>query len=117
MAGLSQVCIRSCLMRSTMCLRFASVVRAIFCGLVLLGLFSQSATRSFAGLFTLTDENSQVDFDTASSANAFNWRVDGGDQLFQQAFWFRVGNTPEQSVHSLPVAFELASNTNSDPGL
>jgi hypothetical protein len=68
-------------------------------------------------LITLDDDNSQVDFDTASSANAYNWRVEGSDQLFQQAFWYRVGNGPEQSVHSLPIGFQLASNTNSDPGL
>jgi hypothetical protein len=43
--------------------------------------------------------------------------VDGQDQMNQQAFWFRVGNTAEQSLHSLPIAFEMATNTNFDPNL
>lgn len=91
---------------------------------VRLGLFvlaiclsGQFAPHTVAALITLDDENSEVDFDTTSSSNAYNWRVDGQDQLFQQAFWYRVGNGPEQSLHSLPIGFQLASNTNSDPGL
>jgi hypothetical protein len=83
-----------------------------------IGAFSQLSTHSVAAFFTLSDENSQVDFDTSSSANAYNWRVEGSDQLFQQAFWYRVGDSgPEQSVHSLPIGFQMASNTNSDPAL
>jgi hypothetical protein len=104
-------------MRSTECSCFATVARVIFTAVTLLGLFSQFSTGSFAALFTLSDDNSEVDFDTGSSANAYNWSVDGQDQLFQQAFWYRVGNGPEQSLHSLPIGFQLASNTNSDPGL
>jgi hypothetical protein len=104
-------------MKSTECSRHIAAVRAIICGLLLVGILSQSATRSFAALFTLSDDNSVVDFDTGSSANAYVWEVEGVDQLFQQAFWFRVGNGPEQSLHTLPIGFQLASNTNSDPGL
>jgi hypothetical protein len=86
-------------------------------GLMVFALALAFAPQSMAALFTLADENSEVDFDTTSSSNAYNWRVEGQDQLFQQAFWYRVGNGPEQSLHSLPVSFQLASNTNSDPGL
>jgi hypothetical protein len=89
----------------------------LFYGLIVIGLSGVFAGDSTAALITLTDENSSVDFDPALSANAFNWSVEGADQLFQQAFWYRVGNAPEQSVHSLPIGFQLASNTNSDPGL
>lgn len=104
-------------MKSTEFPRHSSALRVFFTGMFLLGLFSQSATRSLAALFTLSDENSVVQFDTSSPSNAYSWTVDGQDQLFQQAFWFRVGNTAEQSLHSLPIGFQLASNTNSDPGL
>jgi hypothetical protein len=83
----------------------------------LLGVSLFSARSARAGLFTLADENSSIAFNTASSTNASNWQVDGVNQLRQQAFWYRVGNTAEQSVHSLPIAFEMATNTNFDPNL
>jgi hypothetical protein len=91
--------------------------KGILGGLSVVALTMFVAQHSAAALFTLVDENSTVDFDTTSSANAYSWSVDGQDQLFQQAFWYRVGNGPEQSLHSLPIGFQLASNTNSDPGL
>jgi hypothetical protein len=67
-----------------------------------------------AALFTLTDENSVAQFDTASQNNNFNWFVDGQDKLAQQAFWYRVGNTAESSVHTLPIAVQGASDANFD---
>jgi len=76
-----------------------------------------SALNSQAGLFTLSDANSVAEFDTGAQANNFNWRVDGQDQLFTQGFWYRVGNAAEQSITSLPIIGEIATNTNFDPGL
>jgi hypothetical protein len=70
-----------------------------------------------AGLFTLIDDNSSMTFNTSSPSNATSWLVDGVNQLSQQAFWYRVGNIAEQSVHSLPIAFETATDTNFDPNL
>jgi hypothetical protein len=68
-----------------------------------------------AGVFSLVDGNSQVDFNTASSANATNWFVDGQDQLFQQAFWLRVGSTGgETSLHALAIGVEGTSDTDFD---
>jgi len=105
-------------MTSTHRLGFARGARKfLFCGFIVLSLFGMLATSSIAALITLSDDNSTVDFDTTSSANAYNWSVEGQDQLFQQAFWYRVGNGPEQSLHALPIGFQLASNTNSDPNL
>ena len=47
--------------------------------------------------------------------NNSNWTVDGVDQIFQQAFWYRVGNGgPEQSLHSLPILVEGTTDTNFD---
>jgi hypothetical protein len=86
-------------------------------GLTVLGLALAFASQSMAGLFVLSDENSTANFNTASAANNSDWTVDGEDQMNQQAFWFRVGNTAEQSLHSLPIAFESAFNTNIDPNL
>jgi len=54
--------------------------------------------------FTLTDLNSTVDIDPATQAGAFNWTVDGVDQLYQQWFWYRVGSVgPEKSIDTLPA--------------
>jgi hypothetical protein len=79
---------------------------ALVCGVLI-----QSAS---AGLFTLTDSNSSATFDTANPANNNAWVVDGVNHLYQQAFWFRVGATPEQSLHMLPIAVEGVTDTNFD---
>ena len=89
----------------------APIVRALFCGLVLWGL---SAQHSVAALFTLADDNSTASFDTQDPANNYSWTVDGTGQLYQQAFWFRVGNVAEQSVHTLPVGVQGVSDSNFD---
>ncbi|MCI0335552.1 MAG: hypothetical protein L0228_20280 [Planctomycetes bacterium] len=83
-------------------------------GLFVIGMMGFCAQRSFAGTFTLVDDNSLVDFDTDDQLNAFNWIVEGQDQLFQQGFWYRVGNVAEQSLHTLPHPVEGASDTNFD---
>lgn len=86
----------------------------VVCSLVVLGpsiFFAQPAT---AGTFTLVDDNSEAGFDTDSQANALSWSVDGIDQLFQQAFWFRVGNVAEQSLDTLVHPTEGTTDTNFD---
>jgi hypothetical protein len=74
-------------------------------GLGLAALFVVGNTaRSEAALYTLTDLNSAVDIDTDSDSGAYNWFVDGVDQLFQQWFWYRVGTdlaNPEVSLDNL----------------
>src|SRR5438874_7410442 len=96
-------------MRSTS--RIRAALRGIFCMAIVTGFASQRAS---AALFTLTDDNSVAQFDTATQANHFNWFVDGTDYLAQQAFWYRVGNVAEQSVHSLPIGTQGTSDTNFD---
>jgi len=82
------------------------------------GLSVWPVTYSSAALITLVDENSTATFDTSSPSNAFSWVVDGTEQLFQQAFWYRVGNTgPENSVHSLPISVEGTTDSNFDGDL
>jgi hypothetical protein len=104
-------------MFSTSRSRCAAVAHILFAGALVVMLHHQVATPAVAGLFTLVDNNSSMTFNTTSSGNASDWVIDGVDQLSRQAFWFRVGNTAEQSVHSLPIAFESATNTNIDPNL
>jgi len=100
-------------MKSTRCSHRRVAVRAITSGLVILGL-SAFAQQSHAGLFTLVDDNSSAAFNTSSSANTNSWLVDGVDHLNQQAFWYRVGNVAEASLHALPIALEGTTDTDFD---
>ena len=50
----------------------------------------------------LTNGNSVVLINSTSSAGMYEWTVDGVSELYQQSFWFRVGNTgPQTPVYSL----------------
>lgn len=77
-------------------------------------------TPASAVLVTLTDTNSTVKIDTQSQAGVYDWHVDGIDNMNQQWFWFRVGNSgPEQSVDTLlhnPVTDMIISDGNFNPG-
>ncbi len=102
-------------MNSTTRDRFQAVVCAIlFCAFFIGSLSGPLAQRSDAALFTLTDGNSIANFDTSSQANAYGWSVDGIGQLFQQAFWFRVGNVAEQSLDVLPIGLQGTTDTDFD---
>jgi len=97
--------------------RSRSVLRVRNCfvaGLFVIGMACLFTQRAHAGTFTLVDENSVVDIDTDDQLNANNWIVEGQDQLFQQGFWYRVGNDAEQSLHTLPHPVEGASDINFD---
>src|SRR6185295_8544965 len=103
------------LMISTSRFSSAAIVRGCACLIVIAAFSGLFAQRSIAALFVLSDDNSSAAFDTAVPANNFNWQVDGINQLNQQAFWFRIGNVAEQSLHLLPIAGQVATNTNFDP--
>ncbi len=99
-------------MKSTTVRFVQAASRVLVCSVLLLGLTAQ---QSSAGLFTLTDGNSSAFFNTTVPDNNYDWTVDGASQLYQQAFWFRVGGSnPEQSVHSLPIGVEGTTDTNFD---
>lgn len=89
-------------------------VRALFFFVLTVALGAVVAAPSGAALFTLVDDNSSVDFDTATANNAYDWFVDGVDHLSTQAFWYRVGNVAEQSLHTLPIGVQGTSDTNFD---
>ena len=51
---------------------------------------------------TLNDGNSAANIDLDNPAGQFGWTVDGVTQLFQQWFWYRVGDTgPESTIDTL----------------
>lgn len=62
-----------------------------------------------ASIFALSDDNSTAAFDPDFSENPSNhgllfWTVDNVNQLFQDSFWYRTGNTSgEKSINSLDL--------------
>lgn len=50
---------------------------------------------------TLTDGNSLVDINPYLPMGMNSWKVESQEQLFQQWFWYRVGNTAEQSIDAI----------------
>lgn len=101
-------------MNSTTLVSSSAVARAFLSAIVLLGLFGPATQNSVAALFTLTDSNSSASFQTATADNNFNWTVDGVNQMSQQAFWYRIGEAAEQSLHSLPIAVQGTTDSNFD---
>jgi hypothetical protein len=59
----------------------------------------------------LADLNSTFDIDPSSQAGAFNWKVDGVDQLSKQWFWYRLGNTAEHSIDTLTLNTATGNGT------
>jgi hypothetical protein len=68
-----------------------------------------AALPAAATTFDLTDGNSVLKVNDTDPRGAYSWSVDGVDILYQQWFWFRVGNTAEQSLDKLPVTAALLS--------
>ena len=88
--------------------------RAFFGALSFLSVALCAATPSWAGNFTLSDADSTASFSTGTQAGAYSWNVDGVSQLYQQWFWYRVGNTAESSIDTLPIGVEGATDANFD---
>ena len=89
--------------------------RRAFCGALIFFLVAAcAAIPSRAATFTLTDGNSNASFDTGSQSGAYSWNVDGVSQLYQQWFWFRVGNTAESSIDTIPIGVQGATDANFD---
>ena len=101
-------------MSSTLRISSSPTLRALFCGFIVAVFTAATAQQSVAALFTLTDDNTVAQFDTATQANNLNWFVDGIDLLAQQAFWYRIGNVAEQSVNLLSIGLQGTSDTNFD---
>jgi len=72
------------------------------------------ANKANAALRTLVDNNSIVEINTTSQEGMRFWSVDGVEQLFQQWFWFRVGNGPEASIDTLTLLNDFPSDSDGD---
>lgn len=76
-------------------------------------------TPALASTYTLEDANSTAVWNDGSNGSTaqFTWTVDGVDQVFDQDFFFRIGDTDaEARVGTLDIDFAGVSNTNSDAG-
>lgn len=60
-----------------------------------------AACPAVAAPVVLTHNNSTAIVDPDTNAGMHTWEVDGSDQLFQQWFWYRVGNNPEDSIDTI----------------
>jgi len=83
------------------------------------GILSGFLVLVFAGMahatpiYTLTSGNSSVTIDAGSQAGMDNWTVDGQNQLNQQWFWYRIGNSgPAASIDTIgaPTANLLSAS-------
>lgn len=97
------------------CLAFAR--RSTLTALAVLGLTGALVRQSPGALFTLVDNNSSIEVDTNASTNSYGWMVDNVTHLFEQSFWYRVGNAAESSLNSVADKQTNASDTNFNPGL
>ncbi len=76
-----------------------------------------------ASVITLRDEGSTVRINpTGASGNPdgmFDWEINGGDSLYQQWFWFRIGTETDgnagHSISELTLVTTLLTNSKSDP--
>jgi len=65
--------------------------------------------------YTLVDENSIVTIDPSSSGGMYSWQVDGINHLYQQWFWYRIGDTGgEQSLDNLNLLVSNATDRDGD---
>jgi PEP-CTERM motif len=87
----------------------------IFTSALAIGVFvAAMGAPAWAAPVSLIDSNSVADFSTNTQAGAFSWTVDGIQQLSQQWFWYRIGNTAEQSIDTLPILSQALSDATGD---
>lgn len=87
-------------------------LRRLIASLMTAGLLA-SAYSAGATVFTLTDANSSVTVDNASSDGMSAWEVDGVNHMYQQWFWYRIGDAgPESPLDDL--SFLVGGTTDTD---
>jgi hypothetical protein len=78
---------------------------------LLAAMVATSASPGYAAV-VLTDHNSTVTIDPESESGTYSWVIDGTDQLYQQWFWYRVGQ--QDGEHSIDT-LGTPTVTNPDP--
>jgi hypothetical protein len=64
-----------------------------------------------ASAASLTSGNSSVNIDPVTQLGMNSWLVDGQEQLYQQWFWYRIGNTAEQPINLIGAPVVAATGT------
>ncbi len=82
-------------------------IRAAFA----LAAFAGVAAGASAAPIVLSDVNSTTVIDPAGAGQS-SWQVDGVHHLYQQWFWYRIGNTPEANISTLPLTGISVNDTN-----
>jgi hypothetical protein len=77
------------------------IERTVLPALLAAGLLTLATVQRTSAAEVLTDGNSVATVDPFSQAGMFSWKVQGQEQLHQQWFWFRVGNTAEHSIDTI----------------
>jgi len=67
------------------------------------------APQASATIQTLQNKNTTVNINDSSSAGMTDWVINGTDIMYQQWFWYRIGNNPEKSIDTLGLT--SATNT------
>ena len=86
-----------------------SLVRFIMASLTLLAV-PFVVLHSQAQIYVLTHNNSSVQINVGAQMGMFQWTVESQNQLYQQWFWYRVGNAAEQSIDT--ISAPLANQPN-----
>ncbi len=68
---------------------------------VLAGVICAATASSQGQVVGLIDNNSTAAISLNSQAGMYSWTVDGVNQLFQQWFWYRIGNDPASHEYSI----------------
>lgn len=92
---------------------FTVAMAAALLGTVAIG--GTATAGHLGGEVELIDDNSTAIIDFGSSDGMHTWEVDGVDHLFQQWFWYRVGDQDgEYSIDTLVLGNHGTTDTNFD---
>ena len=90
-------------------------MKKVFLGIIFAAIISVSLTgvlQAYADTVFLRDRNSFIAINFETQLGTFVWTVDGLNQIFQQWFWFRIGDTGgETSIDNLVL---VSSNVSED---
>lgn len=95
--------------------RRQQTTRWIGCATLALALAGGIVSNSAASPIVLQDNNSSLTINPTTPSGAFDWLVDGVNQLKRQGFFYRVGTSgPEQALDTLTQGPMGATDTNFD---
>lgn len=70
-------------------------------------LLAVGVPQAFGTVYTLTSGNSTANIDPSSQNGMSNWTVDNTSILYQQWFWYRIGNANQASIDTVLITSEV----------